>query len=492
VTIDPNNLAATARLTFSDEFNGLSIWNGATGTWSTNWWYNDEWGLYPKSNGGTLEGNGELQWYINDNYAATSAVNPWSVNNGVLSITADKASSTISPLINNYKYTSGELNTWHSFSQTYGYFEISAKLPAGQGLWPAFWLLQEDGDWPPEIDVMEVLGQDTTKLYSTVHTEQTGSHTASYFNAVTSDMAASFRRYGVNWQADKITFYFDGKVVGQVATPADLHEPMYMIVNLAVGGSWPGAPNASTVFPATLQVDYIRVYSDAGATGAVVGGSPGEPAGTSGTSGADALSGLAAADVIYGLAGADTINGLGGEDYLRGGDGDDVINGGDAFDDINGNTGADILHGNAGSDWVVGGQDNDQLFGDSGGDIVLGNLGADTANGGTGDDTVRGGQGDDVIVGGDGDDWLSGDKGTDSLTGGLGADVFHASSDAGTERVLDFSRAQGDRIMLDAGTGYSFYQSGADTVIDLDGGVSQIVLVGITASSLQGEWIYLG
>jgi serralysin len=80
----------------------------------------------------------------------------------------------------------------------------------------------------------------------------------------------------------------------------------------------------------------------------------------------------------------------------------------------------------------------------------------------------------------------------DSLTGGLGAEIYHASSDAGIERILDFSRAQGDRIMLDPGTSYSVHQSGADTVIDLSGGVSQMILVGVSASTLQGDWIYLG
>jgi len=496
VTIDPNNLAATAKLTFADEFNGLSLWNGSTGTWSTNWWYNDEWGNFSKSNGSTLDGNGELEWYINDNYQATSAVNPWSVNNGALSITAAPASATISPLINNYQYTSGMLNTWHSFSQTYGYFEISAQLPAGQGLWPAFWLLQEDGDWPPEIDVMEFLGQDVSKFYATVHTDQTGDHTFQSFPISTSNLTTDYHRYGVNWQADYISFYFDGQRIAQVATPSDLHEPMYLIVNLAVGGYWPGSPNGSTVFPATMKVDYIRAYADIGGSltsGAATGGaSSGAVPAAAGTEASDALTGAATADTIYGQAGDDTISGQGGDDYLRGGDGADTIDGGDGFDDINGNIGADTEHGGAGADWVVGGKGDDLLYGDADNDIVLGNLGADNANGGAGADTVRGGQDDDVLTGGDGNDWLSGDKGSDTLTGGLGADVFHGSWDTGEETILDFSRAQGDRIMLDAGTGYSVHQSGADTVIDLANGMGQMILVGVSASSLQGDWIYLG
>ena len=512
MSIDPNNLAATAKLTFSDEFNSLSLWNGTSGTWSSNWWYNDEWGLFSQSNGSTLEGNGESQWYINDNYAPTAGVNPWSVSNGVLSITADRASANLQPLINNYEYTSGMLNSWHSFSQTYGYFEISAKLPAGQGLWPAFWLLQEDGDWPPEIDVFEVLGHETDRLYQTVHTDETGEHTMDNFSAYVADMSAGFHRYGVNWQADYITFYFDGVEIGKTATPADLNEPMYLIVNLAVGGGWPGEPDATTKFPATLQVDYVRVYSDIGAaagggtTGSTGGSTTGSTGGTGATTGTvtvpttgsnaigsaapESLKGTNLADQIFGEGGNDFIIGYGGEDYLRGGDGNDEIYGGAGFDDLNGNAGNDTIEGEAGSDWVVGGKGDDLLYGGMENDIVLGNLGRDTVDGETGQDTLRGGQEADAVFGGDGNDWLSGDRGYDELYGGPGADIFHGSADCDVEEIIDFSRAEGDRIQLDAGTTYAVSQSGADTIITLGGGSAQMILVGVQASSLAGDWLF--
>ncbi|TGR60515.1 1,3-1,4-beta-glycanase, partial [Mesorhizobium sp. M2D.F.Ca.ET.223.01.1.1] len=92
------------------------------GTWDTNFW----WGA---ANGSTLTRNGELQWYIDANYAPTSSVHPFSIDNGVLTITAAQASADIKPLINNYEYTSGLLTTHDSFSQTYGYFEMRADLP---------------------------------------------------------------------------------------------------------------------------------------------------------------------------------------------------------------------------------------------------------------------------------------------------------------------------------------------------------------------------
>jgi Ca2+-binding RTX toxin-like protein len=236
--------------------------------------------------------------------------------------------------------------------------------------------------------------------------------------------------------------------------------------------------------------------------------------------GADSMSGdTGSNDLMRGFTGSDTMLGLGGNDtlwggagndvlyaaapagrlspsltvtgstYLRGEEGDDWIGGGSGFDDINGNMGADTAGGGDGEDWVVGGRDNDLLFGDAAYDLVYGNLGADTCDGGAGNDIVRGGQDDDVVLGGDGDDYVSGDKGSDTMTGGAGADIFHSFGDAGLDRVLDFSLAQGDRVQLDPGTQYTVSQSGADTVINMTGG-GQMILVGVQMSSLTPGWIF--
>ncbi len=201
------------------------------------------------------------------------------------------------------------------------------------------------------------------------------------------------------------------------------------------------------------------------------------------------LGGLAGADTVSGGAGNDTIEGGTGASYLRGDDGNDVISGGEAFDDINGNQGDDTASGGLGSDWVVGGKDNDSLSGDAGVDIVYGNLGNDTCDGGADADLVRGGQGDDLLFGQAGDDWLSGDRGNDTLSGGAGADIFHSFGDAGIDRVTDFNRAQGDRVLLDPGTVYTVSQSGADVVIAMTGG-GQMILVGVQQSALTGDWIF--
>jgi serralysin len=227
----------------------------------------------------------------------------------------------------------------------------------------------------------------------------------------------------------------------------------------------------------------------------------------------DVLNGYAGNDTIRGLAGNDTIFGGAGDDvifgpenlsgitksYLRGDDGADRIYGAGGFDDINGNKGDDICLGGPGADWVVGGQGADLLYGDgsspytaapfAGDDIVYGNMGADTCYGGEGNDIVRGGQDDDRLFGDAGNDWLSGDRGSDVITGGAGADTFYSFAGAGLDVITDFSRAQGDRVQLAPGTTYALRQSGADAVVDLGNG-DMVILQGVQASSLTGDWLF--
>jgi serralysin len=232
--------------------------------------------------------------------------------------------------------------------------------------------------------------------------------------------------------------------------------------------------------------------------------------------GADLINGSDLADRLRGYGGDDTINGAAGDDfidggdgnnsihgglgddvitvqsginYLRGDEGDDSISGGSGFDDANGNQGADTIHGNGGDDYSVGGKGDDLLFGDAGDDIVWGNLGNDTCDGGDGNDQVRGGQGDDSLSGGNGNDFISGDRGNDTESGGAGADIFHTSSGAGIDRVLDFHLSEGDRVQVDPGTVFSVIQVGADTVIDMGNG-DQMILVGVSMSTLTGAWIF--
>jgi len=250
LTLDRSQLTQT----FSDDFNTLSLHNATTGTgtWDTKY-------SWAGASGCTLASNNELEWYINPDYAPTASVNPFSVSNGVLDIHAQKTPDSIKSLINNSQYTSGMLTTHSTFSQTYGYFEMRADMPSNQGAWPAFWLLPEDGSWPPELDVVEMTGQDTHTVLTTAHSDATGTHTTQS-TAVKELSTEGYHNYGVLWTQNTITWYFDDVAVSQAATPADMHGPMYMLVNLAVGGM-AGAPADGLPNGSDMKIDYIKAYS---------------------------------------------------------------------------------------------------------------------------------------------------------------------------------------------------------------------------------------
>ena len=211
------------------------------------------------------------------------------------------------------------------------------------------------------------------------------------------------------------------------------------------------------------------------------------------TSGADLLAGRSGGDSIDGLAGNDTIIGSGGQNVLHGGDGDDSIVGGSGFNQVNGNKGADTVVGHSTvGDWLLGGQGDDSIMAaaSSGHNIINGNIGTDTIQGSGGGDSLRGGQGDDVITGGSGGDWLSGDMGHDTLTGGAGADIFHVAATNTLTVITDFSYAQGDRLLLDAGSTYAVGPSGSDTLITLGSG-TQVILQNVPSSSLPAGAILM-
>jgi beta-glucanase (GH16 family) len=238
--------------TFSDDFNSLSLRSGTQGTWDPKFSWAPE-------KGSTLPGNSELQWYINPSYQPTSSVHPFSVANGILTISAEPTPQAIKSQIDGYAYTSGLLTTHSSFAQTYGYFEIRADMPGEQGAWPAFWLLPEDGSWPPELDVVEMRGQDPNTVNVTVHSNETGQHTIQS-TPVKVASTDGFHKYGVLWDQDQIVWYFDDVAVAHANTPSDMHDPMYMLVNLAVGGP-AGTPTDGLPHGSDMKIDYIKAYS---------------------------------------------------------------------------------------------------------------------------------------------------------------------------------------------------------------------------------------
>jgi hypothetical protein len=146
-----------------------------------------------------------------------------------------------------------------TFSFLYGYAQATIKVPAGQGLWPAFWLLPEShNDSNGELDVMEMLDANTTTVYSTVHRNGVQEQ-----QTVTSaaDLSQGFHTYGVDWEPGSETFYIDGKMTAVLKNTALIsNEPARLILDLAVGGSWGGAPNSSTPSPADMQVLDMQVW----------------------------------------------------------------------------------------------------------------------------------------------------------------------------------------------------------------------------------------
>jgi beta-glucanase (GH16 family) len=207
---------------------------------------------------------GELAVYPNADAIEASGYTPFSVVDGVLTITVDRTSDSMLPLLPAAAprgYVSGAL-TSYPFGQTYGYFEMSARIPSGRGLWPAFWLLPVAMKWPPEIDVMEVLGNDPRTVYTTLHSRRLEKGTYRAYATKTVDLSADFHLYGVDWGPERVRYYLDRRLVFSRPTPDDWHEPFYLLVNLGVGGphSWPGAPDASTRFPAHLQVATIGAW----------------------------------------------------------------------------------------------------------------------------------------------------------------------------------------------------------------------------------------
>jgi beta-glucanase (GH16 family) len=213
-------------------------------------------------------GDGELEYYTPraSNVALDGA--------GHLVITARRMKYT-SDGVTRY-YTSGRIETEGQFQTTYGEIEARIKLPAGQGLWPAFWAAGSDYDrvgWPDcgEIDIMEALGNDPFTTYGTIHGPSASSSFGYGLIAAkrsSVSLAAGFHVYGVIWSPSEIVFTLDG-VPYSVRTRASLapgdrwvfNKPYFLILNLAVGGHWPGSPSASTQFPARMVVDWVKVYS---------------------------------------------------------------------------------------------------------------------------------------------------------------------------------------------------------------------------------------
>jgi beta-glucanase (GH16 family) len=210
-------------------------------------------------------GNNELQYYLTNN--AT-------VRDGCLFIVAKKESYTGPE--GTRQYTSSRLRTMHRGDWQYGRFEIRAKFPTGKGYWPAIWMLPTErayGGWPKsgEIDIMELVGHTPNVLHGTLHfANPQGGHTFQGTNTTlkTGSFADEFHVFSLEWQAREIRWFLDHQLyqvqtnwaAGPSPFPSPFDKPFHLILNLAIGGNWPGSPDGQTRFPQAMVVDYVRVY----------------------------------------------------------------------------------------------------------------------------------------------------------------------------------------------------------------------------------------
>lgn len=235
--------AQCPKLVWSDEFDGSALdlqkWSHQTG--------------------GGGWGNNELEYYRPENTT---------VANGLLKITAKRES------FGGNAYTSSRIRTINKGDFTYGRMEARIKLPVGQGIWPAFWMMPTDdkyGTWPKsgEIDIMEWIGKEPKNIYGTIHFGKdwpNNRSTGNKYEAIKENFNTEFHVFSVEWEPNEIRWYIDDYLFSTKKTSDVVPERwpfdqrFHFILNVAVGGTWPGSPDGSTVFPQTMEVDYVRVY----------------------------------------------------------------------------------------------------------------------------------------------------------------------------------------------------------------------------------------
>ena len=256
VVEDNNEISAGDSLTlvWSDEFNGTAL---DPETWFFESGDGSQYGI-------PGWGNNELQYYQPDNAQ---------LEDGLLRIEARAET------VGSFNYTSARITTRDRFAFRYGRIEARIKLPGGQGLWPAFWLLPQEntyGGWAAsgEIDIVEAVNLGASggnEIHGTIHYGGEAPRNLSSGTAyvVATNAQNEFHTYAVEWDSGEIRWYVDDVMYAMRnswsssggAFPAPFDQPFYILFNVAVGGDWPGAPNVATAFPVTMEVDWVRVYS---------------------------------------------------------------------------------------------------------------------------------------------------------------------------------------------------------------------------------------
>ncbi|HZL21474.1 MAG TPA: glycoside hydrolase family 16 protein, partial [Polyangia bacterium] len=250
-------------LTWSDEFNG----SDGSAVDSTKWVYDT---------GGGGWGNSELEYYT----SGTANAVQQSGNLVITATTAGASSYTCSyPSNGPCHYTSARLKTLGKFSQQYGRFEARIQIPEGQGIWPAFWMMGDNintASWPScgEIDVMENIGKEPTINHGSMHMPGSGSTsddqlTGMYTLPGGAKLGDAFHTYAIEWTSSQVAFYVDDMLyetqtkAGATGRTWEFDHPFFILLNVAMGGTWPGSPDSTTVLPQAMKVDWVRVYQPA-------------------------------------------------------------------------------------------------------------------------------------------------------------------------------------------------------------------------------------
>jgi beta-glucanase (GH16 family) len=238
---------------FDDEFSENTL---DRHTWATCYeWYDTH------THGCTNSGNNEQEWYVDDQVSVADGHAILTAIDQPITVQKNGAPKTFS-------YRSGMISTGRktlngspSFQAAYGYYEARIKFDGGKGIWPAFWLLPTDKKWPPEIDIMEFLGQPRNKLLLTYHWGDTPEqHQQDSSIIYGPDYTNGWHTYAVNWQPGTIEWFVDGVLKKSATDTTVPNKPMQIIVNLAVGGVLPGNADTTTTFPSHVYIDYMRAY----------------------------------------------------------------------------------------------------------------------------------------------------------------------------------------------------------------------------------------
>jgi len=240
----PPGAGGSWKLILSDGFTAPTL---DSNLWNTCYpWFPDP------SSGCTNFGNAELEWYLPSQVV---------VANGMLQLEAQRLptlGTNVNGLTETYPWTSGMVTSFGHAAFTYGYVQVVARVPKGDGLWPALWLLPQSLAWPPEIDIMEVYGSSTTQVDFTNHTTATAQQTVTDHTG--EDLAAGYHTYAIDWEPGSIIWYLDGQQTFAVSSGVP-DQPMYLLANLALDGQPNDVhPDASTPSSASFDIKSVNIW----------------------------------------------------------------------------------------------------------------------------------------------------------------------------------------------------------------------------------------